>query len=116
GGPVRRRVPPRPDDRSTAARVRSAGLDRGGRGDLPRRPPPAGGAAYAGVVTSNDARTTAERWLAAEPDDDIRDELRALLAGDDTELRDRFGGRLHFGTAGLRAAVGAGPLRMNRLV
>ena len=67
-------------------------------------------------MTSNDARTTAERWLAAEPDDDIRDELRALLAGDDTELRDRFGGRLHFGTAGLRAAVGAGPLRMNRLV
>ena len=28
-----------------------------------------------------DPRTTAERWLAAEPDDDMRDELERLLAG-----------------------------------
>jgi phosphomannomutase len=65
-------------------------------------------------------RTTAGRWLAAEPDDDIRDELAALLDGDDSddgdELTDRFTGRLQFGTAGLRGAVGAGPQRMNRLV
>jgi phosphomannomutase len=32
------------------------------------------------------------------------------------ELRDRFGDRLHFGTAGLRGAVAAGPNRMNRAV
>ena len=32
------------------------------------------------------------------------------------QLADRFAGRLQFGTAGLRAAVGAGPMRMNRLV
>ena len=32
------------------------------------------------------------------------------------QLAERFDGRLQFGTAGLRAAVGAGPLRMNRLV
>ena len=32
------------------------------------------------------------------------------------ELAERFAGRLQFGTAGLRAAVGAGPMRMNRLV
>ena len=59
---------------------------------------------------------TARRWLAAEPDSDMRDELAALIDGDVAELRERFAGRLMFGTAGLRAAVGAGPLRMNRLV
>ena len=62
------------------------------------------------------ARAVAERWLAAEPDGDIRDELSELLAGDDATLAARFGDRLTFGTAGLRAAIGAGPLRMNRLV
>ena len=62
------------------------------------------------------ARAVAERWLAAEPDEDIRDELSELLAGDDATLAARFGDRLTFGTAGLRAAIGAGPLRMNRLV
>ena len=67
-------------------------------------------------MTDSDVRQLAERWLAAEPDDDIRGELRALLDGPDDELAARFDGRLQFGTAGLRAAVGAGPLRMNRLV
>lgn len=61
-------------------------------------------------------RTTAERWLAAEPDQDMRDELAALLAGPDDDLAARFEGRLQFGTAGLRGAIGAGPQRMNRLV
>jgi phosphomannomutase len=60
--------------------------------------------------------TAAERWLAAEPDDDIRAELQALLDGSPDELAARFTGHLTFGTAGLRAPVGAGPLRMNRLV
>ncbi|HNJ97451.1 MAG TPA: phospho-sugar mutase [Ilumatobacteraceae bacterium] len=62
------------------------------------------------------ARAAAQRWLAAEPDDDMRAELAELLAGPDDELVQRFDGRLQFGTAGLRAAVGAGPQRMNRLV
>ena len=61
-------------------------------------------------------RAEAERWLRAEPDDDLRDELRELIDGPRAELEQRFGGHLEFGTAGLRAAVGAGPLRMNRLV
>ena len=61
-------------------------------------------------------RDAAERWLAAEPDDDIRDELADLIDGDAQELTRRFTGRLQFGTAGLRAAIGAGPQRMNRLV
>ncbi len=62
------------------------------------------------------AADVAAAWLQAEPDEDIRAELQALIAGPAEELDARFGGRLAFGTAGLRAPVGAGPLRMNRLV
>ena len=65
---------------------------------------------------SRTAAATAARWLAAEPDYDMRDELRVLIDGPPDELAARFSGRLQFGTAGLRGAVGAGPLRMNRLV
>jgi phosphomannomutase len=48
-------------------------------------------------------------------------EARAVaVAGADAdaldELRDRFSDRLHFGTAGLRGVVAAGPNRMNRAV
>ena len=67
-------------------------------------------------MTHHDVNEAARHWLAAEPDDDIRTELQALIDGDPAELAERFAGRLQFGTAGLRAAVGAGPLRMNRLV
>ena len=67
-------------------------------------------------MTDATVRERAQRWLAAEPDADIRAELQALLDGPGDELGARFDGRLQFGTAGLRAAVGAGPLRMNRLV
>ncbi len=70
-----------------------------------------------------DLLDTARAWLAAEPDDDLRGELSELIegvaAGDDAlrdDLASRFADRLRFGTAGLRAAVGAGPMRMNRLV
>lgn len=66
---------------------------------------------------------TARAWLAAEPDADIAAELSAIVdraeAGDAAaagDIADRFTGRLQFGTAGLRAAVGAGSMRMNRLV
>lgn len=58
----------------------------------------------------------ARRWYDAEPDEDMRAELDALLAGPSQVLAERFHGRLQFGTAGLRAAIGAGPQRMNRLV
>jgi phosphomannomutase len=67
-------------------------------------------------MTDATVRDRAQRWLAAEPDADIREELQALLDGPADELSARFDGRLQFGTAGLRAAVGAGPQRMNRLV
>ena len=62
-------------------------------------------------------------WLEAEPDADIRRELTTLVDAARTDNADaladltaRFSGRLQFGTAGLRAAVAAGSMRMNRLV
>ncbi len=67
-------------------------------------------------------RAAVGAWIADDPDDGDRAELRALLecaltdAGAAAELRDRFAGRLRFGTAGLRGAVAAGPNRMNRAV
>ena len=70
-------------------------------------------------MTSGGLRAAAEAWLADDPDERDQAELRGLLAAGTSaaaELADRFGGRLTFGTAGLRAAVGAGPNRMNRAV
>ena len=59
-------------------------------------------------------------WIADDPAAGDQAELRGLLADGSeaawAELADRFGGRLEFGTAGLRGAVAAGPNRMNRAV
>ncbi|WP_354027119.1 phospho-sugar mutase [Curtobacterium oceanosedimentum] len=67
--------------------------------------------------------TAARSWSEQDPDDETRAELDALVAsassGDAAaadSLRERFSGRLAFGTAGLRAELGAGPQRMNRVV
>lgn len=64
-----------------------------------------------------------EEWRAADPDPATAAALTVLLdrarAGDadaEAELADAFAGRLAFGTAGLRAALGPGPNRMNRVV
>lgn len=67
-------------------------------------------------MSGGSSRDIAEKWLAAEPDLDIRSELQQLIEGSPEVLNERFSGRLLFGTAGLRAQVGSGPLRMNRLV
>lgn len=65
----------------------------------------------------------ARAWLAVDPDPETVQELTALLeaaeAGSEqaqADLADRFSGTLQFGTAGLRAELGAGPMRMNRVV
>jgi phosphomannomutase len=75
------------------------------------------------VAIDERSRKTVEAWIANDPDQRDQEELRALCdranAGDAAaaaELRDRFAGRLTFGTAGLRGAIGAGPNRMNRAV
>jgi phosphomannomutase len=77
------------------------------------------------VTIDAELKAVVGAWIADDPDAGDRAELRALLervTGDGSgaealaELRDRFGGRLEFGTAGLRGAVAAGPNRMNRAV
>ncbi|CAN5861950.1 phospho-sugar mutase [soil metagenome] len=63
-----------------------------------------------------DTTARAEQWLQLDPDPDTRSELDALIAAGGADLDERFAGRLEFGTAGLRGALGAGPTRMNRVV
>ncbi|MGZ4495029.1 MAG: phospho-sugar mutase, partial [Nocardioides sp.] len=73
-----------------------------------------------------DLLAAARAWAAEDPDATTRAELEALVATAEAEgleaaaatddLADRFAGRLEFGTAGLRGALGAGPNRMNRVV
>ncbi|WP_258374338.1 phospho-sugar mutase [Curtobacterium sp. MCBD17_032] len=61
--------------------------------------------------------SAARVWIEQDPDEQTRAELQQLVDAEDTdELAARFAGRLQFGTAGLRAELGAGPLRMNRVV
>lgn len=69
----------------------------------------------------------AEAWAAADPDPATAAQLRETLARAEEpegspardaarqELADAFAGVLQFGTAGLRAALGPGPNRMNRV-
>ncbi len=66
---------------------------------------------------------TIRAWQAQDPDQATVTALDHLVeraeAGESeavTELVDAFAGRLEFGTAGLRAALGPGPNRMNRVV
>lgn len=65
----------------------------------------------------------ARAWIDQDPDPTTRAQLAALVeaaqSDDDSalaELTSRFEGHLTFGTAGLRAEIGAGPARMNRVV
>lgn len=62
-------------------------------------------------------------WLAQDPDPQTRQTLTDLLARAETgdteaqaELAQAFSGPLTFGTAGLRAALGPGPARLNQVV
>ncbi|HXX32438.1 MAG TPA: phospho-sugar mutase [Myxococcaceae bacterium] len=64
-----------------------------------------------------DLRSAVDAWSAGDPDPATRDELASLLSRDAAaELEERFSRTLDFGTAGLRAPMGAGPARMNRAV
>jgi phosphomannomutase len=69
----------------------------------------------------NSLAARAAAWRDADPDPETRAGLDRLLDrlhhnGDTAALAERFEGSLAFGTAGIRAEMGAGPMRMNRLV
>ncbi|SEP94984.1 phospho-sugar mutase [Microlunatus flavus] len=75
------------------------------------------------MAVTPELRGTVEAWVAQDPDPATRAEAQRLLeaadAGDEQAhagLVDAFTGRLAFGTAGLRGALGPGPNRMNRVV
>lgn len=68
-------------------------------------------------MSGEELRTLARAWAEEDPDPETREEVMGLLdRGDLQGLRERFGSRLEFGTAGLRGILGAGPNRMNRMV
>ncbi|KQR64877.1 phospho-sugar mutase [Frigoribacterium sp. Leaf172] len=77
----------------------------------------------AAELTGDALLEAATAWRDQDPDPETRDELDSLIVrareGDvdaTADLADRFDGRLEFGTAGLRGALGAGPRRMNRVL
>lgn len=68
-------------------------------------------------------RAKVEDWLRQDPDpatiEQLRSEVTRSEAGDAEAIaavESQFSGPLTFGTAGLRAALGPGPARMNRVV
>jgi phosphomannomutase len=79
-------------------------------------------------MTSSDAEfekliSDAGKWAAQDPDPATAAALSELtglassgVAAARQQLEDSFSGTLQFGTAGLRAALGPGPNRMNRVV
>lgn len=75
------------------------------------------------MTTASQLLEQAQHWMSIDPDVQTRTQLQDIVdrvaAGDDAalaDLSDRFSGTLQFGTAGLRAELGAGPMRMNRVV
>jgi phosphomannomutase len=69
------------------------------------------------VATDDELLRAAQAWRDADPDPETAQQLNQLIERKDfAALRACMGGDLEFGTAGLRAEVGAGSLRMNRAV
>ena len=93
-------------------------------GSTPADAPP--GSTTPGGTIPGDLDLRVRAWIADDPSAADRGELQDLLGAAAREdaagqaaaagLADRFAGRLRFGTAGLRGAMGAGPNRMNRAV
>jgi phosphomannomutase len=69
------------------------------------------------TMPGNSLAARAAAWRDVDPDPRTRAELDQLLdRRDAAALAERFDGALAFGTAGIRAEIGAGPMRMNRMV
>lgn len=69
-------------------------------------------------MTIEQAIAAARRWIAADPDEETRRQLQLYIEDESKHslLLEVMSGSLEFGTAGLRAIVGPGPMRMNRAV
>ncbi|MET1006133.1 MAG: phospho-sugar mutase [Propionibacteriaceae bacterium] len=74
-------------------------------------------------IVPPELRAQVEAWAEQDPDPTTQEQLHRLLAAADAgdagaleQLSDAFAGRLQFGTAGLRGALGPGPNRMNRVL
>ena len=66
------------------------------------------------MTVSGTRRADIEAWAAIDAEYGV--DLRRLLADEPERAAALFDGRIAFGTAGLRAPMGPGPLQMNRLV
>jgi phosphoglucomutase len=65
------------------------------------------------MISVDEIRKRASKWLGEEFNDSTRKEVSELLAGDENKLIDAFYQDLEFGTGGLRGIMGAGTNRMN---
>src|SRR5699024_10495659 len=92
---------------------------------LPVRPPRHRSQSYLPISfrpsDMSDPIAAAREWLTLDPENAgvLTQEIHAADAGDETALTAltaRFAGFLTFGTAGLRAPLGPGTARMNRVV
>jgi len=63
-----------------------------------------------------EALEVANKWLINDPDETTKIETENLISRGDIEFIQRFTNSLVFGTAGIRGARGAGPMRMNRVM
>ena len=63
---------------------------------------------------NTEAKLEFKRWISEAENAGIREELKRMQAGgNEEEISEAFSGNLQFGTAGLRAVMGAGSARMN---
>lgn len=65
------------------------------------------------MLSLDQIRSRAQKWLAPEFNEETRREVREMLEKDEKKLVDAFYQDLEFGTGGLRGIMGAGTNRMN---